>query len=343
MHKTTCLLCDVTLEPLENGQQAHPEVDDCLVRFTDSWGVAIDEPTPVRESEEKIVEPLDIDIAFFPYVDEVMNEIFASFNVPRLGGVSSGRGWSSFSTFQRCPYAWNRKYQLKAKPSFLVESPSLAIGSLIHAFLAIHYTRMMDGSYPLQPEQLYELALRKADPKFVDEAWRVFTAYRIFYIHEVVQPIAIEHDLRDPRTSESCRYDGVFYYPESIAGRPSGTYIVEHKSASRFDSDTLDGWVNDGEVIGEVALWHKLGLDHRFGKLQGVLVNILGKHKEPQFHRTWVAPESWQIKGHLDDLRRYEGLIQLARSSNNFPRARQGCIGRYGRCDYFDHCATGER
>ena len=43
MSKTTCLLCEAPLELLEDGRQLHPEVDDCLVRFTDSWGVAVDE------------------------------------------------------------------------------------------------------------------------------------------------------------------------------------------------------------------------------------------------------------------------------------------------------------
>jgi hypothetical protein len=342
VNKTDCLLCGVALEPLDDGRQQHPEVDDCLVRLTDSWGVAIIEEPLARGSDKVIQQPMSLDITFFPFVDDVLEEIFDNAGLPRLGGMSSGRGWSSFSTYQRCPYSWKLKYLDKMRPALLVESPSLAIGSLIHTFLAVHYIRMMDESYPFTPEQIYKAARLKANPQFVEEGWRVFVGYRLFYLHEDVQPLAIEHDLRDPRTGESCRYDMVAFYPESIAGRPAGTYIVEHKSASRFDGDTLEGWVNDGEVIGEVALWQKLGLDHRFGKLQGVVVNLLGKQKEPQYHRCWVAPQSWQVDGHLDDLRRYEGLIQLSRSSNNFPRARQGCIGRYGRCNYFDHCAGAE-
>lgn len=338
MVKSNCLLCDVPLEPREDGTQAHPEVDDCLVRFTDAWGVAIEPVAPAVTPAA--FEP--IDITFFPFVDDVLAEIFEAAGVPRLGGVSSGRGWSSFQNFQRCPYLWHRRYVLKAPPVFLVESPSLAIGSLIHTFLAVHYVRMIDAQYPLTPEEIYEQARRKANPKFVEEGWRVFAGYRLFYQNEAIQPLAIEHDLKDPRSGESCRYDLVAYYSESLVGRPAGTYIVEHKSASRFDEATLDGWGNDGEVIGEVALWKRLGLDYRFGRLRGVIVNLLGKQKTPQYHRTWVAPESWQIDGHLDDLRRWEGLIQLSRSTGSFPRARAGCIGRYGKCDYWDHCLTKE-
>lgn len=318
--------------------QAHPDTPDCNVRHTDAWGVAI----TTQATNGKLALSDQIDITSFPFVDEVLAGIFEAVGVPRLGGVSTGRGWSSFSNFQRCPYAWNRRYVQKIRPTFLVESPSLAVGSLIHVFLAVHYIRMIDESYPLTPEDVRDQTRRKANPDFVDNAWRVFSAYRLFYIHEEILPLAVEYDLRDPRSGESCRFDLVAYYKESIAGRSPGTYIIEHKSAARFDNDTLDGWGNDGEVIGQVALWQRLGLDHRFGKLQGVIVNLLGKHKEPQFHRTTVSPESWQVEAHLDDLRRWEGLIQLARSTNSFPRSRAGCISRYGRCDYFDHCFTGE-
>ena len=309
------------------------------MRLTDAWGVAIAEPKASIVDDEP---PEQVDIKTYPFVDEVLIELFAKAGIPRLGGVSSGRGWSSVSSFQRCPYAWNRRYRQKKKPWLLVESPSLAIGTMIHTFLASYYTLMVEPDFELTPEVIYEVTKRFANPEFVDEAWRVFTAYRLYYSLEVIQPLAIEYDLKDPRTGESCRFDLIAFFRESIAGRAPGTYVLEHKSTSRFDSDALDGWVNDGEVIGQVALWKRLGLDLRFGKLQGVMVNLLGKHKVPQFHRTTVSPDSWQVDAHLDDLRRWEGLIQLAVSANNFPRSRNGCIGRYGRCDYFDHCATGE-
>jgi hypothetical protein len=338
--KTNCLLCDAELTPFHDGLQEHPETIDCDVRLTDAWGVAVEETIHCTFPPKP--EPMQFDLAFFPFVDDVLLEIFTAAGLPRLGGQSSGRGWSSISTYQRCPYAWQRRYGLQIRPAFLVESPALAIGTLIHTFLAVMYAKMIDEHYPLTPDDVFEQASTKANPAFVEVAWRVFFAYRVYYSAEKIQPLAIEHDLKDPRTGESCRYDLIAYFPESVAGRPAGTHVVEHKSTSRFDSTTLDSWPGDGEVLGQVALWRRLGLDHRFGKLQGVIVNLLGKQKTPQFHRTLVAPESWQIEGHLDDLKRWEGLIQLSRSSNNFPRARGGCINKFGRCDYWDHCNSGD-
>src|SRR5262249_36122005 len=128
----------------------------------------------------------------FPFVEEVLGDAFAEFGLDRLGGASSGRGWTSFSIYQRCPYAWKRRYidQAQVIP---VESPSRAIGTLVHAFLALYYTGMMDGAYQkLTPELVYERCVARANPVLVKEAWRVFTNYTIYYKHEVIQPLAVE-------------------------------------------------------------------------------------------------------------------------------------------------------
>jgi hypothetical protein len=188
------------------------------------------------------------------------------------------------------------------------------------------------------PEMLYREMVTKANPEFVTEAWRVFCAYAIYYQDEEIMPLAIEYDLKDPRTQESCRFDLIAFFPHAHGDRPAGTFNVEHKSASRFDYDTLTAWSGDGEVLGQIALWDELKLHKRFGTLRGVIVNLLGKQKEPKFHRTIVAPSSYQIEQHLDDLKKWEGLIQLSRGTGIFPRARGNCINRWGRCQNFDHC-----
>jgi len=107
--RSTCLLCDVALLPGPSATtQTHPEVDDCGVQLTDLWGVAISDPeSPAPAQPEP--EPM-LDITTFPRVEDVLLELFDRHDLPRLGGPSTGRGWSSFSTFQRCPYAWKRRY-----------------------------------------------------------------------------------------------------------------------------------------------------------------------------------------------------------------------------------------
>jgi len=220
------------------------------------------------------------------------------------------------------------------------EPLALAVGSLTHVYLAIHYQRMIEPSYPLSPEDVNQ-RMRElgCNPEAFTEAWRLFTGYRLYYRDDALQPLAIEHDLKDPRTGDSCRYDLIAFLPEERPGMLPGSYIVESKTAARFDQNTLEGWINDGEVLGQVDLWDRLHLDRRFGPLRGVIMNILGKQKVAEYHRTVVSPTVWQIDQHRSDLQRWKGLIQLAKSMDSFPRARNGCIGRYGRCSNWNECA----
>ena len=106
-----------------------------------------------------------------------------------------------------------------------------------------------------------------------------------------------------------------------------------------FDDATLDGWRNDGEVLGQIDLWEQLKLEKRFGELQGVIVNILGKQKVPDFHRTIVSPQRWQTKDHRRWMAYWSAEIDRAKALGVFPRSRAGCIGRYGKCALFDHCS----
>lgn len=352
-----CLLCGRDLESLDvvdprfagQGLQVHPTALDCRVDFTDRWGIAVDPdtfvPTPSRVDRRAMgILNGEIVMDAFTFIDDVMANFFAEHGLDRLGGASTGRGWTSFSTYQRCPYLWKQRYvKSDREETMIIEPIARAIGTMLHTFLALHYAAMIiDNPYrELTPEMARDYAIKNnGNPSVINESWRVWTSYRLFYMHEVIEPLAIEFDLVDPRTRESCRYDLVAFFPESTPSLEAGTYIVEHKSAGRFDHATLYGWANDGEVLGEFALWKRLGLDRRFGELKGVIVNILGKQpKNPQQHRTIVKPLDWQIEGHLNDLRSWEGLIQLSLSSNHFPRARASCVSRYGMCDLFDHCA----
>lgn len=354
-----CLLCERELEPLElrlpefhsQGLYDHPETPDCLVAVTDRYGIYVDPdtiaPTPAYV-ERKAIGMVDGEIRgdAFTFVDDVMASFFDSHGLPRLGGASTGRGWTNISTFQRCPYLWQQRYLVNERPDgdrIIVEPKPRSIGTLLHTFLALHYAAKIPGNpyATLTPEMVRDFAIRNnANPAFVNEAWRVWVPYRLFYMHEVIEPLAIEHDLVHPVTKKSTRFDVIAFFPDEAPDMLPGTYIMEHKSAGRFDQATLYGWPNDGEVLGEAALYKALGLEHRFGPLQGVIVNILGKQpKNPQQHRTIVRPQPWQLEHHLADLEHWENLIQLSTTSRRFPRSRSSCVGRYGMCDLFDHCA----
>src|SRR5882672_211013 len=141
-----CLLCGRSLMLRVSGRFRHPKAEDCLVVKTDDYGIAVDDDvTPKKEivSDANFLEELDL--LLFPPVEKVLIEIFERARVPRLGGISSGRGWSSISTFQRCPYLWFRKFiePLPASIFPAMEAAALAVGTIVHTFLAIYYTRMI--------------------------------------------------------------------------------------------------------------------------------------------------------------------------------------------------------
>lgn len=344
-----CLLCERELEPVSPTRQRHPDVPDCLVRVTNQWGICVDEELasvePDAESElDEDDEPSLLQI--HTPIDVALERVFEAWGMPRLGGASSGRGWSSFSTFQACPYKWFRRYvePLPANPGWVVENFPMAVGSFVHALLAVHYGRMQPDRLLLgsaiTPEDLRAGVIEQGcNIEMINEGWRLFTAYRLFYKYEIIEPYALELDMRDPRTNESCRPDLIAYFSKEAPNRVPGMYIIEHKTRTRFTRDALESWPNDGEVLGQIMLWERLGYAKRFGELKGVIVNIIGRQKDPQFHRTIVAPSAWQIQQHTEDLRRWEGLIKLALAYGEFPRARNSCAA-YGLCDLFDHCAS---
>lgn len=321
------------------------------LQLPSDWFISEDSLKRPRRRPTKKPDQVDLDWSldlaalpsFYPY-EQALEEMFAEFKVPRLGGASGDLGWSSFASFQRCPYLWYRTY-LADRGKELPSGPPLAlvVGSLIHALLAVHYQAKILIEYPISPEAMRGYLLTKGvSPEAVNEAWRLFTAYEFSYTQDYLVPLEVEYHVVDPKTRESCRYDLIAKIEPNTSALAPGAYVVEHKSSSRFDDATLNGWVNDGEVIGQIMLWERLKLARRFGPLQGVIVNILGKQKDPQFHRTIVSPSRWQTRQHTKDLKAWQGFRQLCVGLGQFPRARTNCINRYGKCSQWQHCATGE-
>lgn len=119
--------------------------------------------------------------------------------------------------------------------------------------------------------------------------------------------------------------------------------IVTHNTASRFTMDLLQGWHNDGEILGQIMVWKQAKLDKKYGKLRGTIVNIVGKQKKPQFERVIVPAQAWHVREHTQDLQVWALYQQMCRTTGLWPKARNNCVGRYGMCDLFSHCATNDK
>lgn len=119
--------------------------------------------------------------------------------------------------------------------------------------------------------------------------------------------------------------------------------IITHNTAARFTADLLEGWHNDGEILGQIMVWKQAKLDKKYGKLRGTIVNIVGKQKIPQFARVIVPAQRWHVSQHEEDLKVWAALQEMYRATNTWPKARNNCVHRYGLCQLFHHCSTNEK
>lgn len=269
-------------------------------------------------------------------VETALIGIFEKYKMERLGGASGGRGWSSYSTIQRCPYLYKVKYLdgYRGEPS-----GNLEIGSLVHTYLAIAHQKNINPDYLLTPEKVKdELLSFNANAANVLESWRIYSAYTAYYENDYIISVDSEVLAKAPN-GDSCRYDGIVRIDDPSLGFPTGTFIEETKTSAIFDRAVLDGWRNDGEVIGQQMIWKAAGFNRKYGKLQGTIMNIIGKQKTPKFERIIIPIQEQQIKQHKSDLESWRALEGMYRAMGHWPRARTSCITKYGFCDLYEHCA----
>jgi hypothetical protein len=272
-------------------------------------------------------------------LDDVLSAVFHQYGLERLGGAS-GRGWSSHATFQKCPYYFKLRMLdgHRGNPSAALET-----GSAFHTFMALHYTWMVDENLQLSPEVMKQALLDGgANVESVLGAWRIYQNYVDYYESDYIYPLGVEQWAEDP-DGNTCRYDLIARIDTAQAGVVPGTWIVEHKTASRFDAASIDGWRNDGEILGQIMVWKRAKLDKKYGKLRGVIVNIAGKQKTPQFHRTIVPAQAWHVRQHTDDLKVWSAIQRVCEATGTWPRSRANCITRYGLCEMFDLCAENRK
>lgn len=357
----SCLLCGVPgiglgLETANGMLFEHPPNGGCLVQLFYADGRCADSkyqvengviydldppesveqppapPTTVPEGEIVYLENNEV----FADLDDTLHAIFAEHKQQFLGGSSGERGWSSISTYAKCPYLWSQTVAKKTK----LTGEGVSVGTIVHVLLAVKYMKMIDAAYPLEPLIVYaQLMERKVNPAYVTEAWRVYQAYCDYYSQDAIEPLAIEHLLRDPRTGRTCRIDLIFRVTSTgVPGLVPGTYIMDHKTMKAFYEASLE-WRNDGTILTQLDLWHELRLDKRFGELRAAVVNILGKQKDPKFERIIVPPVPRVLRDHRKHMPIWVAKLELDRAQGVFPRNRASCISQYGKCSMFDHCA----
>lgn len=266
------------------------------------------------------------------------NEILRQF--PMCGPPrSSGSGWSKWSTVQQCPHKYWLRYVCKLDTDR--QSAALETGQYVHGFLAAYYETRREGANHqdacIYVEKLID-ACRHAggDPELLVETERLVAGYLANYEDDYLIPLATEYTAIDTIARYTCRYDLIARIDNQMV-RP-GTYIVEHKTAVRFDATTLEGWDLDGEVLGQISVWRAAKLDSVFGELQGVCLNVIGKQSQQRFHRTFVARDAIPYGAHRKEISWCQDLVARCTRVRRWPRYFASCISRWGFCDYYNRC-----
>lgn len=272
--------------------------------------------------------------------DDAVAEIFAERKLERSGGAS-GAGWSSRVQDQACPYKFYLLHRApkKSLPVLAAHKPAREVGAMWHQLLAFRYLRLLGKADQTIPTEEFrdELLHRKVSAEVVMEAMRLFTYYESRYENDYLRPIAVE--VKHGWRQHTCRYDLV---AEVEADNPEGlfpgVYNVEHKTTARFDAGATDGWKNDGEILGQEMIWKGAGLNRKYGRLQGTIVNIMSKVKLPEMRRIIIPTRPKLVKAHARDLDLQDAEMALRDTYGVWPKRRAACVGRYGLCDFFSHC-----
>lgn len=173
------------------------------------------------------------------------------------------------------------------------------------------------------------------------EAERLFDAHtRHWGKIEDMNPLAVEWFAEDTALGYTCRYDMIARVGDNDPYIPPGLYDVERKSTKWINEEYLEGWVLDGEPLGQIAIWKASGCEKKFGPLTGVVIDVVSKAKVPECRRIVLPADLAAAKTHTRWINYMKGQVALWRATNTYPQYFASCHGRYGRCANWNNCVT---
>jgi hypothetical protein len=279
--------------------------------------------------------------------EEVLVEAFKALGCERWGGPTNN-GWSRLSDFLRCPYRYYLKHVKGLTSASMMSDSSTAqeIGSYAHAALAAYYAAMLpDQRYPgwrrgcPPPETIFAaLEAAGAEPMALQGAREVWAGYIDHWGADGWTPMAVEMWAGDLDV-HTCRYDLVVSVEDGIH---DGIWAVDHKTLSNKADITL--YAIDGEILGEAMCWKLFKLDEMFGPLDGVCVNVLFKGKPAKgmksYYRQWFPFNEALIADFAYHRAFWQAQLEALAAAGEFPKSHYGCVARYDKCLFWDHCST---
>ena len=257
----------------------------------------------------------------------------------------------------------------------LVTPPALRTGLLIHAGregLATKgadytaYVRQMgrhidsDGRvsrYPADEQKAIQIVARHARREVELARGRRDYVRVLAAENEVVCTFTVE-GVRIPYT---VRYDRIGRW--FSRGHDAGIWAIENKSIYDIRGNPTTQFLLDGQITGQYVAWQQARREARAAgrrplkAIKGVLLDFISKAPPRGKTRITAAtplrhplppPSEWKIQGWLYSLRYARETMDRLKTIpesrvHTVPQAisQTICVGKYGRCRYFDLCHNG--
>jgi hypothetical protein len=184
--------------------------------------------------------------------------------------------------------------------------------------------------------------------QFIDEIVETFHMYEAYYVAERVKVLEVEQVFEceiggEPYTQ---RLDWVYEDPQ---GR---VWLVDHKTTSKLEGKTNLGYAMSGQILG----MRHLGRLYYGERFAGVKLNMIvwgrsGDGLDAKFTRVDPEPAPFAQSQFTNVVTFARDRVRALRESGAggvnpmaWPRAlsETTCVGRYGACEYYDHCKWGK-
>ena len=331
------------------------------------------------EGDFDLYLPPDMEAAQAQNADDAIADACKVLGIPFLGGAS-GTGASFYETAQRCPFKFWLDFDAPDAARFAGVHPEpLQIGALYHVLQAYSNApdlgpcqeksaglatieglrrrgRPPEGLRTV-PENTADLLLAELKAaahrqreggkgpalSFVIEAERCLMAQHVWWDHSGndQRALAVEWLARHPSLAYTCRYDAIMVAGEHDRQIPPGGVVIrEYKTASWLDEQRTEGWFLDMEILGQILLWGPSGCEARFGKLYGVVVDMITKPKgsQPKWAQILVPATIPAVAQHARWTRYQEAEIAMWRATGVYPQRFSACHNRFGRCPRWEYC-----
>lgn len=251
---------------------------------------------------------------------------------------------TALSTYMRCP----RKYKLSMIEGWRrkEKSQALSFGAFWHRLLETHYKSGGDEKAVMHTFMQYHTEV--PDTGDYRTAARALLEYRKFR-----QAHPIESDVRstvgwpDAPMVEIATAIHSERLIHEYAGKLDRIVVVgglgfieDHKTTSRLDKGYFKQFENSNQMMGYVWMARQLVSEV---KVVGVRINLLHVlTTKSGFDRQVITyPDSRMVEWE-DNTNRWLRRLMRAIEEDDFPAhfGDDGCNGKYGRCEFFDVCAS---